>query len=221
LQGLQILSLNSISSLNTIGLCYLTGNNPKNEINQNLAIKYFEKAAEKNYIYAYNNLGRIYESKKDYQKAFTYFEKSANEEESWACNKLGLYYYYGIHQEKDYQKSYDYFTLGSNAPISNRNPWNIYNLVNLFYLKGNSTIGIKKDIEKSISLLNTLNNFNPKNKLLLYCYYELYLNNKTEKNLNKVKYYLSIINNTLDISTKQEIEKKLKEIYNYKINIIL
>ena len=55
----------------------------------------------------------------------------------------------------------------------------------------------------------------------LFDYYELYLNNKTEENLNKVKYYLSILNNTLDISTKQEIENKLKEIHDYEINIIL
>ena len=214
-------SLNNISSLNTIGLCYWNGLNPKKETNTKLAIKYFERAAEKNYIYAYNNLGRIYENEKDYQKAFTYYEKSSKEEESWACNKLGLYYYFGIHGEKDYQKAFDYFNIGSNAPITTRNPWNIYNLVNLFYLKGNSNIGIKKDIEKSISLLNTIKDFIPTNELLLYCYYELYLDNKNEELLNKINYYLSILNNNLDKNTKQKIENKLKEIHDYKINIIL
>ena len=62
-------SLDSISALNTIGICYLHGYAPNKEIDVNKAIKYFTKAASKNYIYAYNNLGKIYEENKDYQKA--------------------------------------------------------------------------------------------------------------------------------------------------------
>lgn len=205
-------SLDSISALNTIGICYLKGYNPEKEINFDKAIKYFEMATKHNYIYAYNNLGKIYEEKKDYQKAFEYYLKSANQEESWACNKVGEYYRLGLHIEKDLRKSFYYYTIGSNAPISNRCNWNIYNLVKYFYLEGNSTIGIKKDIDKSISLLNQIKDFKYSNELFLYMYYELY--RQDHSYIDKVNYYLNIINNApqLNKEYKNQIEAKLKEI---------
>ena len=180
---------------------------------------YFKQAADKKYVYAYNNLGRIYEQDKDYEKALEYFLKSANEEESWACNKVGLYYYLGLGTKKDIDKSFYYFNLGTKAPINIKNPWNIYNLVKLFYSKGNTKLGIKKDIDKSISMLNTINNFNPSNELLLYLYYEKYLNDKSQENLDKLKYYLNIINSSENVEIKKKIEKELKKIEDYYINI--
>lgn len=217
----KAISLNSVSALNTKGLCYLNGWNKSKKINIDIAADYFKKAIKEKYIYAYNNLGRIYEMKKDYQKALEYFLISANEEESWACNKVGLYYYNGLGTDKNLQKAYDYFSLGANAPINNRNNWNIYNLVFLFYLKGNSNLGIKKDIDKSISLLEKLKDFDKAQELLLYTYYEKYLTSKSIDDLNKVKYYLNIINNNLDTKQKKQIEQALQKIYNYTINIKL
>lgn len=214
-------SLNSVSSLNTIGLCYLKGLTPDKKQDINKAITYFNKAIKHNYVYAYNNLGKIYEEKGNYEKAFENYLISANYEDSWACNKIGLFYYYGNYTEKDINKAYEYFKKGANAPINNRIPWNIYNLVKLFYLSGNNIIGIKKDIDKSLELLNTIKDFEPAQELFLYCYYERYLNNKNEENLNKVKYYLSIVNNYSDKSLKEKITKSLKDIYNYHIDIKL
>ena len=217
----KAISLNSVSALNTKGLCFLNGWNKDNIIDVDKAKTYFEKAAKEKYIYAYNNLGRIYEAKKDYKKALEFFLISANEEESWACNKVGLYYYNGLGTEKDIESSYYYFNLGANAPINNRNNWNIYNLVVLFYLKGNTTLGIKKDIDKSISLLENLNNFDKAQELLLYTYYEKYLTSKSIEDLNKVKYYLGVLNNTLETKQKKKIEQALNKIYDYHINIKL
>ena len=216
-------SLNSISALNTLGLCYLHGYNPNKEININKALSYFEKAAKENYIYAYNNLGKIEEQNKNYEKAFNYFILSANNEESWACNKVAEYYRQGIYIEKDLKKAFEYYNIGANSPINNRCPWNTHNLVKYYYLSGNADIGIKKDIEKSISLLLQNKDFVPNQELLLYSYYELYLTNKNEDNLNKVKYYLSIINNNTlyNKEYKKLIESNLKNIYNYQININL
>lgn len=212
-------SLDSISALNTIGICYLHGYTPNKEINVNKAIKYFTKAANKNYIYAYNNLGKIYEEKKDYQKAFEYYLKSANKEESWACNKVAEYYRTGLHQEISEKQAFKYYTIGANAPINNRCSWNIYNLVKYFYLKGNSTLGIKKDIEKSISLLNQIKDFKYTDELFLYIYYELYQNNPIY--IDKVNYYLNKINNNtiLNKEYKVHIENKLKEIKDNQISI--
>ena len=217
----KAISLDSVSALNTMGLCYLNGWNKDNKKDLAKAKSYFEKAAKKDYIYAFNNLGRIYEMEKDYEKALTYYLKSADMEESWACNKVGLYYYNGLGTKKDLQKSFDYFTIGMNAPISNRNPWNTYNLVVLFYLKGNSKLGIKKDIDKSIELLETIGYLDEAKELLLYTYYERYLIDKSINNLNNVKKYLEILNNTLDKKIKTKIENELNNIYNHKINIKL
>jgi len=212
-------SLDSISALNTIGICYLHGYTPENEIDVNKAIKYFNKAASKNYIYAYNNLGKIYEEKKDYQKAFEYYLKSANQEESWACNKVAEYYRTGLHQEISEELAFKYYTIGANSPINNRCNWNIYNLVKYFYLKGNSTLGIKKDIDKSISLLNKIKDFKYTDELFLYIYYDLYQTDHIY--LDKVKYYLDKLNNKtiLNKEYKLSIENKLKEIKDNQISI--
>ncbi len=214
-------SLNSLSALNTIGLCYLNGYTKNRKKDLDKAISYFKKAAKENYIYAYNNLGKIYEDKKDYQTAIKYYTKSADSEDSYACNKMGMFYYEGIHIKKDIEKAFAYFITGANAPIKNRIEWNIYNLVNLFYLKGNSNLGIQKDIPKCINLLETISDFEPTYELFLYCYYELYLDNKKEEDLNNVNYYLNILNNTLDKNQKLTIENNLKKIHSYKINIQL
>lgn len=212
-------SLDSISSHNSIGICYLHGYNPQNEINLNKAIQHFELAAKNNYIYAFNNLGKIYEDKQEYKTAFEYYIKSANEEESWACNKIGEFYRKGIYVDKDIEKSYYYYTIGANSPISTRYNWNIYNLVKYFYLKGNSSIGIQKDIEKSISLLNQIKDFEYSNELFLYAYYNLYLTNPIY--IDKVNYYLTKINNSpiLNQEYKNQIEKNLQEINANQITI--
>ena len=212
-------SLDSISAINTIGICYLKGYTKDKEINLTKAIEHFELAAKKNYIYAFNNLGKIYEDKKDYQKAFDYYLLSANEEESWACNKIAEYYRNGIHIEKDLNKAFYYYNIGANSPVNNRCNWNIYNLVKYFYLEGNSTLGIKKDIDKSISLLNQISKEEYSNELFLYAYYQKYLENPIY--INEVKHYLNKLNNTniLNKDYKNIIESKLKEIKDNQINI--
>ena len=217
----KALELNSISALNTKGICYLNGYTKDRQKDEKQAITYFEKAAKHNYIYAYNNLGKIYEEKKEYQKAFDYYLKSALEEESWACNKVGLYYYEGRHIDKDLQKAFHYFNLGANSSIDLLYPWNIYNLVIYFYLPGNASIGIKKDIDKSISLLKSLNEFIPAYELLLKIYYERYLTTKNNEDLNQLNYYLNILNNKLDNKEKIKIEQTLNKIKNHNITITL
>lgn len=212
-------SLDSISALNTIGICYLHGYTPQKEKNVNKAIFYFKKAANKNYIYAYNNLGKIYEEQKEYQKAFEFYLKSANEEESWACNKIAEYYRTGLHGKHSEKLAFYYYNLGASSAISNRCPWNIFNLVKYFYLQGNSTLGIKKNIEKSISLLNEIKDFKYTNELLLYAYYDLYQTNHTY--IDKVNYYLTQLNNSplLNKEYKLSIERKLKEIKDNQITL--
>ena len=52
----------SIAAINTMGLAYLKGYVPNQKANINKAIELFTKASEHNYAYAYNNLGKIYET---------------------------------------------------------------------------------------------------------------------------------------------------------------
>ena len=215
----KAISLDSISALNTKGLCYLHGYIKDKKIDLDKAIYYFQKAANKNYVYAYNNLGKIHEEKNDLEKAFTYYQKSALEEESWACNKLGLFYLSGTYVEKDINKAYEYFTTGANASVDTLCEWNIYNLVNSFYLYGNSHLGIKKDINKSLALLNIIKDFKPAYELFLYCYYDKFLEDHSEANQNKVNEYLNLVNNNCNLEKKKEIEKSLQNIYQIKINL--
>ena len=213
--------LGSISAINTMGICYKYGYTKNRKKDMDKAIKYFEEAAKKGYIYAYNNLGKIYEDNKNYQKAIEYYQLSSIAEDSWSLNKLGLFYYEGKYIKKDIHKAYNYFKAGANAPIEARIPWNTYNLVKLFYLQGNSTLGIKKDIHKALELLKTIPNFTKSYELFLYCYYELYLADRQDSYLNKINYYLNLINNFDDINLKKEIESNLKKIHNYQIKIDL
>lgn len=207
-------SLNSISSLNTIGLCYLSGTNPQKEKNKELAITYFKQAAKYNYPYAYNNLGKIYEEEKNYSLAFKYYQEASIYEESWACNKVGEFYRLGLGTEKDLKKAFTYYHLGSEAPIKNLCPWNILNLVKYFYYPGSSSLGITKDLNKSISLLEKINTLKEAQELLLYCYYELYLTTKSSQDLSQTKKYLELINNNPEINNKYKlkIENNLQNI---------
>lgn len=217
---LKAKELNSVSALNTIGLCYLSGNNPQKEINQDLAIKYFKKAASQDYIYANNNLGNIYEKEMNYELALSYYLKSANNEESWACNKVGEFYRLGLGTDKDINKAFQYYTIGANSPIKNLYPWNIYNLITFFYLDGNPILGIERNLNKCLTLLSPIENLPKSVELLLYIYYQLYLSSKQKKDLDNVEIYLNKINNNPNISIKKkkEIQETLNNL-NFKIVI--
>jgi len=93
------------NAFNSLGLIILNGNMPHIKQNKKKAIEMFEKAVSLGNIYAYNNLGKIYENKKDYQKAYDYYLSSAELGESWAANKIGEFYRKGILKKKDLKKS--------------------------------------------------------------------------------------------------------------------
>ena len=82
-------SLGNIASVNLLGNMYKEGLYVKKDINK--AISLYEEASLHNYVYAYNNLGKIYENNKNYQKAFKCFEKASLLGESYALNTLGVF----------------------------------------------------------------------------------------------------------------------------------
>ena len=216
----------SIAAINTMGLAYLKGYVPNQKANINKAIELFTKASEHNYAYAYNNLGKIYENKKDLKKAFEYYINSALLEESWACNKIGNYYRLGIGCEKDLKKAFEYYIKASNSPINTMNKWCKYNLAKYFYLNGSYEANIEKDINKAISLFESISSYIMEACIeLIYIYSDLYLkeNNELYKiNIDKYASLCSKFPNYND-QIKKDIENKLKQIKkdNINTNIIL
>ncbi len=200
--------LGSIAAINTLGLCYLNGKIGKKD--EEKAIEYFIKATKKEYVYAYNNLGKIYEKKNDNKKAFEYYLKSANLGESWACNKVGKYYLNGILEDVNKEKAYHYFKQALNVPIELLNPWALYNLAVYFYISGCYEIGLDKNEEKAIKYLKRASKQGVYKALekLIYIYLENPKENlkeikKTLNKLSKTKYY--------EIC-KKDLEEKLNEV---------
>ena len=73
-----------------------------------LALKYYEMAAESNNIYAVSNLGYIWyygrTGTRDYEKAFYYFDKAAKMGDMIAAYKVADMYKNGYFVEKDKEK---------------------------------------------------------------------------------------------------------------------
>lgn len=137
----QSIKLNSASGYNTLGLCYLKGINKENKIDIEKAKEYFKISSEYGYVYAFNNLGMIYEKEGDYEEAYKYYKISADMNESWALNKMGEYY----RKKDDYITAFMYYNKAIEAPINERNKYAYYNLAKYYYENGNICANIKED----------------------------------------------------------------------------
>ena len=211
--------LNCSNAYNSLGLILLNGNIPHVIKNKDKAIKMFEKAISLGNVYAYNNLGKIYENENQYKKAFEYYMVSANLGESWAENKVADFYMKGIAKEKNIQKAFDYYLLSSQNSRFTLCHWSKFNLAKYFYKDGNLEIGIKRDINKAIELLDDVSDeLIEASEELVYIYYNLYLesykNNKYY--LEKLNFYKEKCekNTNYDNTIKNKIENILKQINN-------
>lgn len=136
----KAINLGSIAAVNTYGLYLL--NTDENE-----ALKYFKQAANKGYVYSYNNIGLIYEKNNKHEEALKYFKLSADLNQSWALNKVGEYY----RKNKDFKKAYFYYNKSIECPINERNYYGYYNLAKYYYLNGLEDI--QKNHEKALTYL--------------------------------------------------------------------
>ena len=213
-------SLGSIAATNTLGIIYLNAIGKEKDIDK--AIGYFEKAASENYVYAYNNLGKIAEENKDYEKAFKYYSFSADLEESWASNKLGEWYRKGIYVKKDMKKAYEYYKQALEVPKSILNYWAYFNLAKYFYLEGSYEAATEKNVEKAIEYFeNTLPLIDASYEELIYIYISKYTENQKDEYLSKINEYLSVLSlKPYYKNCKEIIKKKLKEIEKEKLIII-
>ena len=214
------ISLGNIASVNLLGNMYKEGLYVKKDINK--AISLYEEASLHNYVYAYNNLGKIYENNKDYQKAFKYFEKASLLGESYALNTLGEYYRKGIYVDIDLNKAFTLYNKAIQAPIDNIYYYAYYNLAKYFYLTGD--IVLVKNIIKAINYLTIASNNNiiEASILLLYIYVDKYLKELDTSIISRIKELTLTIEKhpKYNKEIKKEIDSNLLKLkQNKKINI--
>ena len=206
--------LNCISSLNSIGMAFKDGTIPFLKKDLKKAKRLFEFAADKNYVYAINNLAIMYEDEEDYTKAFSLFLSSASQGESWAANKVGEMYRKGIGTPKNLKKAFEYYNKATEATLYSVCFWAKYNLAHYFYETGIPELGIAKDITKSIFLLEEC----VKKDIfiacedLVYILFEKYKNTSDKKYIEQARYYANIYLAQDDCSTVvvDRINKTLK-----------
>lgn len=212
--------LGNVAASNLIGNMYLNGIYPL-EKDVDKAIIYYKKAADNNYAYAYNNLGKIEEQNGNIDKAFEYYLISADLGESWACNKVGEFYRLGIF-EKNMEKAFYYYNRALDSNCRVLCYYAFYNLAKYFYKDGYDKV--KRDKEKYCHYLELASSKNIllANIELFYYYCEEYLNDRNEYNLEMIKMYKELVeyDKKYDDVLRKEIEFKLKEISNKReINI--
>ncbi len=206
------------NAFNSLGIILLRGDIPHIKKNRNKAIEMFEKAISLGNIYAYNNLGKIFETDKNYQKAYDYYIISAKSGESYASNKIGEFYRKGLAKGKDLRKAFEYYTISTESPKFTLCAWSKYNLAKYFYENGNLEIGIKQDINKAIELLDDVSDkLIEASQELIYIYYKLYIENKSERDyyLKKLNYYKEKCEKNINYNNKikKEIENICNKIY--------
>lgn len=210
--------VNCIAAINSLGTVFKEGKIPFIHKDLKKAKKLFEFAANKNYVYAINNLGIMYEEEGNFKKAFELYKSSSNQGESWASNKLGQMYRQGIGTKKNLKKAFEYYSKATDATVYSICFWSKYNLAHYFYENGLAEIGIAKDIEKSISLLEecTKHNIDKAFEDLIYIYYSKYVQTGDKIYLNKSKEYADLYLSKYEcdsdtISKINEILKKIKD----------
>ena len=211
---IKAFELGNIAAANLIGNMYYEGIYPLDR-NIEKAVEYYEKAADANYVFAINNLGKVAYQKGDISKAYDYYLKSANLGESWACNKIGEAYRTGI-LELDMQKAYDYYNKALDCNHRVLCYFAYYNLAKYYYLNGYETIPADKDRAIEYFKIASDNGILNASKELFYIYAREYRNNKDQYSYDRLLHYKKVIecHAKYDKNIKDEIEHTLCDIRN-------
>ena len=102
---------------------------------------YFNIASDLGYVFAFNNLGMLYEKNNNIGEAIKYYKISADMNNSWALNKVGEYY----RLNNDLKLAFMYYKRAINCPIKERNKYAYYNLARYYYENGCKLLNIKKN----------------------------------------------------------------------------
>lgn len=186
--------LNCANAYTSLGNIFLAGDIPHIKRNEEKAIEMYKIAIKSHHTYAFNNLGKIYENRNNLKLAFSYYIKSANLGDSWAQNKVGEFYRLGKIDTINLEKAFYYYTLSSQSPRFTLCNWSKYNLAKYFYRDGCMEIGIHKDLDKAIKLLDEASYELIEALIeLINIYKSLYEENHSDKCLDKLNYYIDIL----------------------------
>ena len=147
------IELGSAAGYNTLGLCYKNGIYVEKDIEK--AIYNFNIAGDLGYVFAYNNLGKLYEET-NFEESIKYYKISADMNNSWALNKVGEYY----RKNNDLIKAYLYYSKAIECPIQERSYYAYYNLAEYYYKEGFKDLNIKKDDKKYTEYMKLFNEKN-------------------------------------------------------------
>lgn len=147
------IELGSAAGYNTLGRCYLTNKNKENKQDINKAKYYFQIASDLGYVFAFNNLGKIYESDNE-EEAIKYYKISADMNNSWALNKVGEYY----RKRNNLETAFIYYKKAIECPIKEVCKYAYYNLAKYYYEVGNKQLNIEKDEIKAREYYDKFNN---------------------------------------------------------------
>ena len=122
----------------------------------------------------------------------------------------------GSGTKKNLKKAFEYYNLATQATIYSVCFWSKYNLAHYFYENGVAELGIAKDIDKSISLLEeaVAHNIDKAYEDLIYIYFSRYKETGDTLYLEKAKNYANIYTakDCCNEKTILEINNTLKEI---------
>lgn len=132
---------------NQLGIWYELGLGT--EQNYELALTWFEKAAEQGYAAAYGNIGNLYYKgdgvEKDFQKFFKYSSIGADKNHPGCQYYLGLCYLKGLGVEKDYSKAFFWFKQSAEQDYAPA-----FNYLAACFYEG---YGVEKNIKQTIHFL--------------------------------------------------------------------
>ncbi len=209
-------NLGNVAASNLIGNMYLNGVYPLNKDIEK-AKEHYMIAANNNYAYAYNNLGRIEEDNKNYDKAFEYYLQSANLGESWACNKVAEAYRMGV-VDKDMDKAYYYYDRALKNNYRTLCFYAYYNLAKYFYMNGYDKY--PKDINKALEYFNIAsdNGVLEASMELFFYYSNKYLSSRDSIDKDMLFKYKKVIegHKKYDSKLRERIEHTLNELSNKK-----
>ena len=136
------------TAMNAIGLAYLSGNGVKKDTL--LALEWLTNAGEAGYLWAWNNLGRMYKDcrggvKQDFCKATDYFRRGAEKGSVMCSYAYGYMLYKGLGVSQNYPLAVEMFERG----IAKRYTPSLY-MLGLCYRNG---YGVEQDEKRAIEFL--------------------------------------------------------------------
>ena len=203
--------LGNIAALNVLGNMYNEGIYP---LNRDTAKAYecYKAAAEADYVFAINNMGKILEKEGRIKEAFDYYIRSADLGESWACNKVGEAYRTGL-LPIDGMKAFNYYNKALDSNYRTLCFYAYYNLAKYYYMNGYETIMADNNKAMDYFRIASEHGILESTVELFYIFAREYKKKQDQYDYDKLMHYKRMIESHANYTKelKDEIEKKLNE----------